>query len=72
MSKLPLVTTISEEMIARITGDVRTYTPTGELRFATPNWTTTKPPRLQQAFRWRSDTEGGIEWRDVPTVIVND
>ena len=52
--------------------DVRTYECTGELRFARPNRTTSKPDRLQQKWIWRSHKEAGIEWRDVPLVIVDD
>jgi len=72
VSKTPLVMTVSKEMIARIDRETRTYTATMELRLATPDRTTTRSPRLQQAFHWRSAEDGGIEWRDVPIVVVDD
>jgi len=72
VSKAPLVMTVSKEMIARIDRETRTYTATMELRLATPSRATTRPPRLQQAFQWCSAEGAGIEWRDVPIVVVDD
>lgn len=43
---------------------------TRNLRWAVPDHTTTKTPRLQQAVECRRGNEFWIEWEDVPTVVV--
>lgn len=51
-----------------VAGSGRILRRTGALRYAVPNGTTTDLNRLQE--EWQDQTNGGTEWRDVPTVVV--
>lgn len=59
----------SAEEMARMMAEAKDYE-SPRLRWVVSAHTTTEPPRLQEGIRWRSASAQGIEWRDVPTVVL--
>lgn len=70
MASNPINLTLpSAEEMARLMAEAKYYEHP-RLRWVVPAHTTTEPPRLQEGIRWRSASAEGIEWRDVPTVVL--
>lgn len=59
----------SAEEMARMMAEAKNYE-IPRLRWVVPAHTTTERPRLQESIRWRSASAQGIEWQDVPTVVL--
>lgn len=67
----PVLVLPSQEELNRIHREMKSYE-FPRLRWVVPPFTTTEPPRLQVGIKWRSANAEGIEWRDVPTVVLED
>lgn len=66
-----MIVTPSQEAMDRIHREMKHYE-MPRLRWVVPDFATTQPARLQEGVKWRSATGEGIEWRDVPTVVLKD
>ncbi|TXN43571.1 hypothetical protein [Methylobacterium sp. WL7] len=57
--------------IARMMAEMRSYEEP-RLRWVVSASDPTAAPKLQEGIRFKASTHAGVEWRDVPTVVLPD